>query len=303
MGVEIANHYRDHHAAREIALSLEEVVVRGMDEQLNKSNFIGIQFDSSTDSSSKEQLALPVKYVKEDGTLIETFYKLFTLESKKANDIYNILHNFLEKKKLLEKISAIGTDGEITLASKINGVCGKFKKNNQEMIFVHCISHRLALGTKVIVEDLMKFKALNNLVHSLCAFFHRSPKKMEILSKEEEAANMEELKMLLPSDIRWLSNYAAIKRILDIYVPLVNALQNASEEYSVAAGLLFRMTNFKIIGLLHGFADVLYHLNNACLIFQRKGLNIKSFQSTIDVLVKTSMRRFFYQQFLDKFSY
>jgi hypothetical protein len=73
IGVEVYSHYRDHHAAREIALSIEEIVVQDIDLHLMQSKFIGLQVDSATDASSQEQLTLAVKYVKQDGTLTGVF--------------------------------------------------------------------------------------------------------------------------------------------------------------------------------------------------------------------------------------
>jgi hypothetical protein len=81
----------------------------------------------------------------------------------------------------------------------------------------------------------------------------------------------------MPIDTIWLSNYAAIKRIIDIYNPLVLALQTASDEYPIAAGLLFRVPNFRIIGLLL-VSLMYYHLNNAC------HLNIRSFDTIVEAL-------------------
>jgi hypothetical protein len=131
---------------------------------------------------------------------------------------------------------------------------------------------------------------------------------MEILTKEENEYNKDELKLLLPTDTRWLSNYMAIKRIIEIYAPLASALQTAAEEYPLASGLLLQITNFKIIGLLHAFADILYHLNNACSIFQKKKLSLRTYNSTVNCL-KTSVSGFlegtqghFFRQFLANFS-
>jgi hypothetical protein len=128
------------------------------------------------------------------------------------------------------------------------------------------------LCSRDLVQTSISFKALNNLIHGICSFFSRSPKKVEILLKEEIALNEEQLKLIMPLDERWLSHYPAVKRIITVYSSLISALHELMEEYPIAKGYLLHLTRFRIIGLLHAFADLLHVLNALCQVLQKRCL-------------------------------
>ena len=78
--------------------------------------------------------------------------KLLELKKKDADSIFKILWTTLSKEKLTDKLLSISTDGESTVASKKNGVTGKFLNKRDYIIHTHCIAHRLALGLKDMTE-------------------------------------------------------------------------------------------------------------------------------------------------------
>ena len=151
------------------------------------------------------------------------------------------------------------------------------------MISVHCVAHSEALGTKTLVKDMVEFKAINNLVHSIVNFFAHSPKRVNTLKEAERELDQEELKVVRCIDTRWLSSYMAIKRILQIYSPLVVAISNVEGSTS-ASGIVMQLSKFKISALLHAFADVLKELHKCMLIFQNKALSLEDYSDSLKTL-------------------
>jgi hypothetical protein len=204
----------------------------------------------------------------------ERYLCLKKMEGKESLTVFRQLKRILESRELYKKISAISTDSEAALCSLENGVCGHLLKERKNLIAVHCVAHRLVLCAKDLVQSNIQFKALNNLVHGLCSFFTRSPKKMEILLKEEAKMLEDQLKLFMPLDERWLSHYPAVKRIIKIYSSLICALQELSGEYPMASAYHTQLTKFRVIGLLHAFADVLHILYTLCQLLQKRDLRI-----------------------------
>jgi hypothetical protein len=274
-GIELTDHYRNNHAAREILFSINDVIDQDSQISLQKSNFVGIMLDSSTDIAGNVNLIVSVKFfdrVRQSAQ--EKFLSIEKLGGKDAIAIFKQLKGILETKGIYKKISAISTDGEAAMCSLENGVCGLITKENSNLIAVHCVAHRLVLASKDLSQSNIKFRAMNNLIHGICAFFARSPKKMDILLKEEIILNEDQLKLFTPLDVRWLSHYPAIKRIIKIYPALINALQEMMDEYPNAGAYLIQFTKFRVIGLLHAFADLLHTLYNLNLLLQKRDLRI-----------------------------
>jgi hypothetical protein len=290
-GVDVSEHYRNHHAAREILDSINQVLVNLDSKIFSNCNFFGLAFDSSTDTSSNENLIITIKYLNATGRTEEKYLKLLELPSKKSNDIFDTIKPYLLRMNIFHKVGSIATDGEACMLSSVNGLAGKFRDELPHILSTHCIAHRLVLGCKPLCQDIIEFKALNNLIHTLCSFFHRSPKKMKILLKEEEEEMGEELKILMPNDERWLSHLPCLERIMELYVPIINSLTELSNEYPIALSLLTQLCRIKISALLHFCVDLIRPLYNASKIFQRKSLTLEEMQSALEA-VRARMNAF-----------
>jgi hypothetical protein len=275
-GIEIAQHYRDHHSAKEMMECMSQTIEQKTLDQLKNSNLIGICVDSSTDISLRENMAITLKYLSRDegsvGKIFECFLELTELKSKKAEDLHAVLIKCLESKDLLNKLTAFGSDGESALRAK-NGVAGKLKDAYPYTVSVHCVAHRLALGSSSLVKGCIELNAINNMLHTLVNFFGSSPKRIQTLKDAEKDFQQDDLKLLHCIDTRWLSNFACVERVIKIYNPLIAALTEMSD-LTVAAGLLAQLTRFKIVGLLHAFADILSNLSRCMKIFQNNSLTL-----------------------------
>jgi hypothetical protein len=283
-GVEVSEHYRNHLAAREILTSINQVLVNSDIRKLRETNFVGISIDSSTDTSSRENLIITIRFVNQSGFIEERYLKLLELSSKKGKLMFDTLKPYLIDMNIFCKISSISTDGEACMLSDANGLVGKFKDELPHILSTHCVAHRLVLGSKPLCQDILELRALNNLVHSICSFFHRSPKKMRVLLKEEEDDMGEELRILMPNDERWLSHLPCLERIIELYVPIINTLTELCGEYPVALAILTQLCRVKISALLHFAVDLIRPLYNLSKIFQRKNLTIKEMKSGLEAV-------------------
>ena len=80
-----------------------------------------------------------------------------------------------------------------------------------------------------------------------------------ILEEKEYEEEIDNLMLIKPITIRWLSKFNAINRILEMYPAIVRALEEIQliDGDPYALGLVTSMTKFKFVGLLHFISDML----------------------------------------------
>ena len=234
--VESVEAYRNRTSCTEILQYIASTMREELIQELKNSFCFSISFDCSQDVSTKEQLILTVKYLNYHYQVQEKFCSLITLSLKDSQAIFNKIWELLESESLVSKLVGISTDGEPKIASKKNGVVGKFLNKLPHIIHIHCVCHQLVLGAREVFKKKDKryvhpiaevLNRLNALVYKVSSFFCASSKRnIVLMSAEEEALEeMNNYQLLRPFDVRWLSNFVAIERLLDLYPAVVKALK------------------------------------------------------------------------------
>ena len=113
---------------------------------------------------------------------------------------------FLQQKQLdLGKLIGQGYGGAATFAGKISGVHKRIQTSSAHAIYIHCSCHRLHLAsiqTAASVKEIRIFFGTMTSVWKLC--YYPSPQKAEALKAIQAAQGFPELKIVKPSDTRWL---------------------------------------------------------------------------------------------------
>ena len=197
-------HYHNHVKAKEIMSYIAEYYRKEQMTRIQRSQYIGIQCDESTDVGMKSHLVVCVQYISEEKFSSE-YMNLFELESQTSETVFKTLWNFLTKHNLEKKLVSLAVDGAPAMISNINGVYGKLRQKIPSLMVNHCPIHRLALVVKSlgkpkkpkkneILTDIQKdeyimkleMKHFNNHIHSLIAFFTCSSKRLKILEDNED---------------------------------------------------------------------------------------------------------------------
>jgi len=197
------------------------------------------------------------------------------VKNTESQTIFNEIKNTLLSFGLYHKVRSISTDGAKALISKKNGVVGKLAKDIPGLINIHCIAHRLNLGVSDGWKADTRLKTLNTMIYNLCRLFKKAPSKFRILQDYELEYLGYTEKLVSPLDIRWMSKYKAVCRILKLYPFIMLALTKLSKNKDEAAtSLLLQLKDFKNIAylkILEDLTDIINPLNN---IFQSKNVSI-----------------------------
>ena len=89
--------------------------------------------------------------------------------------------------------------------------------------------------------------------------FHYSPKKFSALKERRPSSNHLQLKMIKPSDTRWLAHNRSVKVIRCSMRPLIDTLEHIREDTGEpeALGMLRTMKTYNFVATLMMLSDVL----------------------------------------------
>ena len=175
------------------------------------SAYFSLMADESTDVSSKEELSICARWLHEKKP-VEHFLGIVPAKKTTAEAIAEYLYAFLESKDIdIKKMRGLGFDGANTMSGQRSGVQLRLQLHSPSAIYVHCRCHQLQLATLNAANEHNEVKRVLGTLLTIWKAFHYSPKKAEMLAEVQAELNSPELKMLKPSDTRWLARERAIR--------------------------------------------------------------------------------------------
>jgi hypothetical protein len=101
-----------------------------------------------------------------------------------------------------------------------------------------------------------------------CSFFsHSNKKKLELIKHEE---NMENLSVIMPKDVRWLTYFSSKNRLIEIYDCVIETLKEYINDNAIVSFLVDYYQNYNNMCLLTAITDILFHINELVLYLQKK---------------------------------
>ena len=192
-----------------VGLWAEECLLK----HLHQASNFSIMADECTDVTTIEELSIFSRWV-EDGQPVEHFLEIVPLKATNAKTIYSALIEFMKDKNIqISKLVGMGFDGAATFSGKHNGVQSLLKKNSPHALFVHCHCHLLQLACVQAANATSGIKHVYVTLTTLWKFFHYSPKRAECLKVVQRVLDLLELKIVKPSDTRWLAHERCVKAV------------------------------------------------------------------------------------------
>lgn len=180
-----------------------------------KKNKFSIYLDESTDISNTKLLAVLVKYFS-NGKLQTQMLDLIPINADNgtALGLFTLFKNSLNKLNLTTK-NIVGYCADN--ASVMMGCNESFKsyllKENPYVVINGCICHTAHLIASSGASCLPN--RIETLLHNIYTYFSRSPKRQAVLREFQTFMKESQVKILQPSQTRWLSLHKCVDRILD----------------------------------------------------------------------------------------
>ena len=174
--------------------------------QVRNAPFFSLMADECVDVANIKKLSVYCRWV-ENELSVDHFIEILPLKKTDAQSIYSMLLDWLKKKNLkYNKIVGMGFNGATTFAGKKSGMQAHLKKHTSHSVFVHCHCHKLQLACVQSANSTEGIKHVYTMLTTLWTFLHYSPKRCQNLTEIQKVLHLPELKIVKPSDTRWLSH-------------------------------------------------------------------------------------------------
>ncbi|CAI0434139.1 unnamed protein product [Linum tenue] len=247
-----------------------------------------ILVDEARDTSIKEQMAIVLRYVNEEGYVMERFLGIAHVADTKALTLKMEIESMLVTNGLsLSKIRGQGYDGASNMSGKINGLKTLILAENSSAYYVHCFAHQLQLTLVAVARHHGAVSDLINLVGGSSKRMDKirecqAAKVVEALCRGELETGRglnQELGLKRHCDTRWGSHFDTLLNLTRIYSSLIECLdiiiwEGNSDAKADASCLLRLVQNFDFVFILKMMIGVLSITSELSSTLQRKDQDI-----------------------------
>ena len=288
--------------------------------ECNSCQFWSIMVDETTDTSTKEQASICVRYVRAHDNELEVceeFLGFCALASTDAGTITSAIVNFLKKCGIdMEKLVGKGFDGASNMSGHVSGVSVRLTQlYPKAKYFTHCRNHALNLAVVASCNQVPDIRNFMNAFKELTLFFSYSAKRKHILrqcfNNPEDEQNMladsddwpldegsdlirKKKYHSLPvlSDTRWLTRVDSIDCLVRNYRAVCEAVEKVRDASSGksnndADSFLNRLLSFEFIVCAVVCRHVLAYMRPLTVALQAKNCDLHKAYRMAQRLIKT----------------
>ena len=254
-GVSLGNAYATEHKCRDFTVLIGESM---RDDVLQKSQYLAVLMDGSTDSSVVEKELIYVMFVGADGKVECRFFQLKDVPDATSSGIKSLLlESFAEfGMDLAQKLVSICVDGAAVNLGVRRGLSTLLKQESPWLVSIHCMNHRLELAAKDAFSTIAFMNEVSTMLSNLHTVYEKSPKRLLELRRMADIMEESIRKPDKATGTRWVQHKSrALKALILGYSVIVAHLEAmASEESSVKAvdkikfkGYWTKLTSYKFI--------------------------------------------------------
>ena len=120
----------------------------------------------------------------------------------------------------------MGFNDAATFSGKKSGVQARMKKHSPHALFVHCHCHQLQLACVQAANGAAGIEHVYVTLTTLWTLFYYSLKCAQSLKEVQKVLDFPELKIVKPSDTRWLAHERCVRAVKDSYSAIITALDH-----------------------------------------------------------------------------
>ena len=230
-------------------------------ERIQKSPWYAIQLDESTDVDNRATLLVYVRYVYEEDVHEDMLCVQLLSTNTTAEELFKALNDYMSGKLDWSFCVGVCTDGAAAMVGRLHGLCARIKEVAPGCESTHCVIHREMLASRKMSPELNSVlsdvvKVINYIkAHAL------NSRLFEQLCEEMEADHK---RLLLHTEVRWLSRGRSLTRVYELREPLQRFL---SEKKSPLAA---HFSDEEWLAKLAYLCDIFSLLNELNLALQGK---------------------------------
>ena len=229
--------FTSRFCARVLIEAIDILIERNLICSLQKSPHVSILADECQDISTQKELFICGRWLV-NGKPEEHFLTALHVRSTNAGTIAEALQSLQQKQLDLRKLFGQGYDGAATLAGEISGVYKEIQTSSAHAIYIQCSCHRLQLASiqaAASVKEIRMFWNHDQHLEVVLLF----PKKAEALKGTQAVLGFPELKIVKPSDTRWLSPERCVKGICNELPPLCKPIHSYTSHLEMLSHMVY----------------------------------------------------------------
>ncbi|XP_042423135.1 zinc finger MYM-type protein 1-like [Zingiber officinale] len=287
--------YTSPEIQREILKIIADIVRDKIRAEIGEAKFC-ILVDEAIDESSKEQMAIILRYVDRDGFIRERFFEVVHVENTSALTLKKEICNVFNQYNLLtENLRGQGYDGASNMRGEWNGLQTLFLKDSPHAYYIHCFAHRLQLALVAVSKEVHDVWHFFSTLTSAINFVGSSAKRQFQL-KSIQKAEINDLIKLGEIDIgigsnqdcslvragatRWSSHFNSVRRFISLFGSVSTLFQDLVDKgpnsniRGEAKGLYLDIKSFDFVFVLFLMHEVLGISDKLCQTLQKNDIDI-----------------------------
>ncbi|XP_037683692.1 zinc finger MYM-type protein 1 [Choloepus didactylus] len=179
----------------EIIEIIKTEMLQDIVNEINVSSAFSIICDETTDSTTKEQFSVCVRYPQKTSKAIlikERFLGFLDTEDISGTNLHKIIKTYLQHIGVdLNKIRGQAYDSTTNLRGKFSKIATEFKKEEPRALYVHCYSHFLDLA---VIRFCKEVKELRSTLSTLTSLFNTMYMSGEMLASFQNICKLSQNK-------------------------------------------------------------------------------------------------------------
>ncbi|XP_026482761.1 zinc finger MYM-type protein 1-like [Ctenocephalides felis] len=262
----------------EIISLVQSKVLKHITKEVQSAKYFGVIVDSTPDIAHVDQLTIIIRYVRNNGEIVERFLEFIPNTGHKAQDIEDALLKSLERNGLdIMNCRGQSYDNASNMSGVYSGVQSRIKATNPLAEYVPCAAHSLNLVGTCAAESVTEAVDFFSTLQELYNFFTISTNRWDILVQHTS------LRLKSLSQTRWSARhdacYALEKEWSGTIIALKFIAENNNEKPTTrcqARGLLQKLQHLETAILVVVWNAILERFNAASKKFQDSKSNLSS---------------------------
>ncbi|CAH6790881.1 Zmym1 [Phodopus roborovskii] len=163
--------YRSTQVQEEIIEIIKAEILQDIVNEINVSSAFSIICEETTDSATKGQLSVCVRYPQKTSSAVlvkERFLGFVNIEKVTAAPVYRRIKAYLQQVGIdFSKICGQAYDNATNFKVKFNEVVTEFKKEEPRALYIHCYAHFFELAVISFCKEVKELRSTLNALNSL----------------------------------------------------------------------------------------------------------------------------------------
>ena len=287
-GLNTGDAYTNIMSLKEFLQCIADIERREIKTLFEQADFFAILSDGSVDSATIEEEIVYCKFVVK-GKVYVVFIGIQSVEKPDAQNITAAIRNVLlkhlgiDEKTLNEKLISVVSDGASVMTGKYTGVVVQLKGDNDYVVTIHCLPHRLELGIKDSLQCIAIHKKVNSLLKALYKFYHKSAVNRAGLKANFQKQGKNSIFPKRVTGTRWVDHeLEALKSFEKGYPFIVGHLESivdgsiptSAKHKATANGILKKMKNVSVLSFALKLKEVMAILSKLSRTLQEREINL-----------------------------